>query len=171
MPKPIRHRVATALLGLAVAAVTGNAAWAQKKYDTGATDIEFRSDTYGDADSIEINVSHLATAKIVIEGTIDGFVKVGDPLAGNPFAHAPAFHFEISGAELLAQGSATYALGGTELFVAVERLTDKPLPVDLSGSVEIDAKNGPFGFRPVYFFGRQRDDSKVWSSAQFITFG
>ncbi|MGY3485475.1 branched-chain amino acid transport system substrate-binding protein [Bradyrhizobium sp. USDA 4011] len=42
MPKPIRHRVATALLGLTVAAVTGNAAWAQKKYDTGASDTEIK---------------------------------------------------------------------------------------------------------------------------------
>ncbi|MHC1947794.1 ABC transporter substrate-binding protein [Bradyrhizobium sp. UFLA06-06] len=42
MPMPIRHRVATALLGLAVAAATGNAAWAQKKYDTGASDTEIK---------------------------------------------------------------------------------------------------------------------------------
>jgi hypothetical protein len=142
----------------------------ESAWRTGATDIEFSSDTYGDADSIEIDVSNLASATIVIEGTIDGFVKVGDPLAGNPFAHAPTFRFEIRGADLLAQGSATHALGGTELFVAAERLTDKPLPVDLAGSIEIDANNAPFGYRPVYFFGRQRDDSKVWSSAQFITF-
>ncbi|VIO81018.1 ABC transporter substrate-binding protein [Bradyrhizobium ivorense] len=38
MPMPIRHRVATALLGLTVAAATGSAALAQKKYDTGASD-------------------------------------------------------------------------------------------------------------------------------------
>ncbi|MHC2433581.1 ABC transporter substrate-binding protein [Bradyrhizobium sp. USDA 4451] len=42
MPKPIRHRVATALLGFAVAAATGHAAWAQKKYDTGASDTEIK---------------------------------------------------------------------------------------------------------------------------------
>ena len=42
MPTPIRHRVATALLGLAVAAVTGSAALAQKKYDTGASDTEIK---------------------------------------------------------------------------------------------------------------------------------
>ncbi|HKR47457.1 MAG TPA: hypothetical protein VJU59_48650 [Paraburkholderia sp.] len=137
----------------------------------GATDIGFSSDTYGDADSIEIDVSNLADARIIIEGTVDGFVKVGDPIAGNPFAHAPTFYFEISGAQLLARGNATHALGGTELFVAVERLTDKSLPIDLAGGVEIAPENAPFGFRPVYFFGRQRDDSKVWSSAQFITFG
>lgn len=137
---------------------------------TGATDIEFRSDTYGDADSIEIDVSNLAQARIVIEGTIDGFVKVGDPLQGNPFAHAPTFHWEISGAELLASGTARHELGGTELFLAVERLTDRPLPVDLQGSFEVAPQNAGFGFRPVYVFGRQRDDSKVWTSAQFITF-
>jgi hypothetical protein len=97
-------------------------------------------------------------------------VKVGDPLQGNPFVHAPTFRFEINGADLLTKGSVTHALGGTELFVAAERLTDKPLPVDLAGSIEIDARNAPFGFRPVYCFARQRDDSKVWSSAQFITF-
>ncbi|UGY19371.1 ABC transporter substrate-binding protein [Bradyrhizobium septentrionale] len=42
MPMPIRHRVATALLGLAVATAAGNAAWAQKKYDTGASDTEIK---------------------------------------------------------------------------------------------------------------------------------
>ncbi len=36
-----------------------------------------------------------------------------------------------------ARGTATHALGGTELFVAVERLTDQPRPVDLSGSIEV----------------------------------
>ena len=115
-------------------------------------------------------MSNLAHARIVIEGTIDGFVKVGDPLKGNPFAHSPTFHWEISGADLLAQGAVRHELGGTELFLAVERLTDEPLPVDLSGSFEVSAENASFGFRPVYVFGRQRDDSKVWTSAQFITF-
>lgn len=142
----------------------------ESAWRVGATEIGFRSDTYGDADSIEIDVSNLAAATIVVEGTIDSFVKVGDPSQPNPFAHAPSFRYEISGAQLLAQGTATHALGGTELFVAIERLTEKPLPVDLAGSIEVAPKNGPFGFRPVYFFGRQRDDSKVWSSAQFIRF-
>ncbi|QTO23205.1 hypothetical protein [Burkholderia seminalis] len=142
----------------------------ESAWRTGATDIEFRSDTYGDADSIELDVGNLAAATIVVEGTIDSFAKVGDPLERNPFVHAPAFRFEISGAELLACESATHALGGTELFVAVERLTDKPLPVDLAGSIDVAPDNASFGYRPVYFFGRQRNDSKVWSSAQFITF-
>ncbi|MEK6421539.1 MAG: hypothetical protein V4801_18260 [Burkholderia gladioli] len=136
----------------------------------GTTDIGFASDTYGDADSVEIEVDGLADATIVVEGTIDGFIKVGDPLAGNPFAHAPTFRHEIRGADLLAAGSSLHRLGGTELFLAIERLTDQPLPTELSGSLEIDPANAAFGHRPVYLFGRQRDDAKVWSSAQFITF-
>jgi ABC-type branched-subunit amino acid transport system substrate-binding protein len=42
MPTPIRHRVTTALLGLAMAAAAGSAALAQKKYDTGASDTEIK---------------------------------------------------------------------------------------------------------------------------------
>jgi branched-chain amino acid transport system substrate-binding protein len=42
MPMPIRHHIAAALLGLAVAAVSGSAALAQKKYDTGAGDTEIK---------------------------------------------------------------------------------------------------------------------------------
>lgn len=67
-----------------------------------ATQIGFHSDTYGDADSIEIDVSHLATAAIRVGGTIDGYVKVGNPLDRNPFVHCPKFEWEITGAEPLA---------------------------------------------------------------------
>lgn len=136
----------------------------------GATDIGFRSDTYGDADSVEIDVGNLAAVRIVIEGHIDSYIKVGDPRQRNPFAHAPDFHWEISGAELQAKDGVRLELGGTELFVAVERLTEQALPVDVSGHVEVDPVNGPFGFRPVYFHGRERGDGKVWSSAQFLSF-
>ena len=136
----------------------------------GTTDIGFRSDTYGDADSVEIDIGNLAAARIVIEGRIDSYIKVGDPLQRNPFAHAPDFHWEVSGAELLAKDGLRLDLGGTELFIAVERLTEQALPVDVSGVVEVEPVNGPLGFRPVYFHGRERGDQKVWSSAQFVTF-
>jgi branched-chain amino acid transport system substrate-binding protein len=42
MPEPIRRRLATAVLSLAVVAATGSAALAQKKYDTGASDTEIK---------------------------------------------------------------------------------------------------------------------------------
>jgi hypothetical protein len=106
-----------------------------------------------------------------VEGTIDSYVKVGDPLKRNPFVHAPEFSWTVSGAQLLDEGGLRLELGGTELFLALERLTERPLPVALAGSLQVDAANAPFGHRPVYLHGRQRNDSKVWSSAMFIDFG
>lgn len=137
----------------------------------GPTDIGFRSDTYGDADSVDIDISNLRHCTIKVEGTIDSYVKVGDPLKRNPFVHAPQFSWEISGAQLIEDGGLRLELGGTELFLALERLSEQPLPTSLAGSLEVSADNAAFGHRPVYLFGRQRDDSKVWSSAMFITFG
>lgn len=61
-------------------------------------------------------------------------------------------------------------LGGEGLFLALERLTDVPLPLEVDGEIEIDPTNGPYGFRPVYIHGRQMDDEKVWTSPLFITF-
>jgi len=135
-----------------------------------ATQIGFRSDTYGDVDAIEIDVSHLDTAVIRVEGTIDGYVKVGDPLKGNPFVHCPTFEWEITGRELLAQSRLRNELPGVEMFLAFERMSEWPAPRDVSGQLEIGAQNGPHGHRPVYLFGRQVDDAKVWCSALFIDF-
>lgn len=134
------------------------------------TQIGFKSDTYGDVDAIEIDVSHLATAKIRIEGTIDGYVKVGDPLKGNPFVHCPTFSWELTGAELLEYARLKKDLPGIDMFLAFERMSDAPMPREVTGTLNIDPHNGPHGFRPVYFFGRQVDDAKVWTSAMFITF-
>jgi hypothetical protein len=98
-------------------------------------------------------------------------VKVGDPRFPAPFVHAPEFRFEATGRELLEKGELRWELGGAEMFLAFERLADAPLPRDIAGSFALEPRNGPFGFRPIYLFGRQRDDAKVWSSALFITFG
>jgi hypothetical protein len=135
-----------------------------------ATEIGFRTDTYGDADAVEIDVSNLEGCTIRLEGTIDGYVKVGNPLDGNPFVHCPTFAWEISGAELLAASRLRKELGGAQLFLAIERMSEKAAPREVTGSVKIDAKNGPHGHRGIYFTGRQIDDAKVWSSGMFITF-
>ena len=136
----------------------------------GPTRIGFQSDTYGDADTVEIDVSNLLHCTIKIEGTIDGYVKVGDPLKGNPFVHCPSFSWEVTGEELLSSGGLRKELGGTELFLALERMSDQPMPREVEGALEIDPGNGPHGFRPVFLVGRQVDDAKVWTSAMFITF-
>ena len=48
-------------------------------------------------------------------------------------------------------------LGRTELFIAVQRLSDAPMPRDVSGEVTIPAKSGPAGFRRVYLLACQID--------------
>jgi len=114
-------------------------------------------------------VSNLASTKIVIEGTIDGYVKVGDPAKGNPFVHCPSFTWEVTGAELMAS-RLEKPLPGVEMFLALERMSEKPAPRDVSGTVEVAPVNGPHGFRPVYMLARQVDDAKIWTSAMFIAF-
>ncbi len=136
-----------------------------------ATTIGFASDTYGDTDAIEIDLAGLAGATIQVRGTIDGYVKVGNPLDGNPFVHCPEFELTLTGDELLSSdGLIRKDLGGTELFVSVDRISDTCMPRDVSGSLDVDPLNGPAGFRPVYLMARQVDDAKVWTSAMFITF-
>ncbi|HZF18303.1 MAG TPA: hypothetical protein VE008_01210 [Burkholderiales bacterium] len=136
----------------------------------GPTEIGFRTDTYGDSDCAVIDVDNLARCRIRVSGRIDAYVKVGNPLDGNPFVHCPTFDWEVSGAELLESGASRRELGGTELFLAVERMTEAALPRDVVGAIEIQPVNGPHGFRPVYFYGRQADDAKAWTSAMFIEF-
>jgi hypothetical protein len=136
----------------------------------GASAIGFRSETYGDADAIEIELSGLADCRIRIQGTIDGYVKVGDPLKGNPFVHCPSFEWGVSGAELLASRRLEKQLGGADLFLAVELMSDHPTPREVSGTLEVTPENGPHGCRPVYFLGRQVDDAKAYTSPLYINF-
>lgn len=136
----------------------------------GATTIGFRSDTYGDSDAVELLLDGLADARLRVHGRIDGYVKVGDPLGGNPFVHCPTFDWTVGGAELLAAGTLRRALGGTEMFLAIERLSDHPMPTDVAGTFAVSASNGPHGHRPVFLRARGVDDHKVWTSAMFINF-
>ena len=135
------------------------------------TTIGFRSDTYGDTDTVEMDVSNLANCRIKVSGEIHGYVKIGDPTKGNPFVHCPTFELEVTGEELLRDGGVRKELGGCELFVAVERLAETEMPRDVSGSFTVDAQNGPHGHRPVYIQGTQIDDAKAWTSAMYFNFG
>ncbi|SFV26143.1 hypothetical protein [Hyphomicrobium facile] len=136
----------------------------------GANEVSFKSETYGDADTIEFDVTGLADATITVEGTIGEYQKVGDTLSPALFAHRPTFAWHVSGAQLIDEGVLRRDLGGEGLFLALERLTGKPLPLEVAGELEVDPRNGPHGFRPVYVYGRQIDDEKVWTSPVFITF-
>jgi len=67
-------------------------------------------------------------------------------------------------------GNLRWDLGGAELIIAAERVTDRSLPAVLKGVVTVPQVNGPHGHRAVYLFARERDDAKVWTSPFFVTF-
>lgn len=132
--------------------------------------LAFRSDTFGDTDAIELELSHLKQARFRLQVQIDSYTKVGNLLQRNPYIHCPEFTWEFTGEEILAQGSLRQELGGAELFVAAERISADPLPREVEGSFTIESQTTPFGFLPVYVTARQIDDSKAWTSPLFITF-
>jgi hypothetical protein len=135
-----------------------------------ALKVEFRSDTYGDNDAIELELSDLLHAHFHLHLKIGNYNKVGSPLQPNPYIHCPEFTWEFTGQELLMQGNLHQQLGGAELFVAVERVSNESMPRNVSGQFTLEPQSRPHGFVPVYLSGRQIDDSKVWTSPLFITF-
>lgn len=137
---------------------------------SGPTELAFRSETYGDADGLTIRLDQLAGSRFLIEGRIDGFHKQGGSRPATPFVHTPDFHWEPEASSLLTDGEVRLELGGVELFLALERLSERALPTRLDGSFTVNPLNAPFGWRPVTLHARQRDGSRVWSSAQFIHF-
>lgn len=133
---------------------------------------EIATDTYGDADQLELVVADLASAKVSLRLDIRAYDKTGDALARRPDPVTPGAAREFSGADLISasEGGLRWELGGAELFVAAERLSFGPLPARLDGSVTIPPVNGPHGYRALYLFARERDDAKIWTSPLFVTF-
>jgi hypothetical protein len=134
-----------------------------------ATTLGFRTDTNGDIDSIELQVSNLSGCKITLHSRIDSYVKVGDPLKPQPNVHAPEVQLELDGDLLLETVSVSKALAGAELSVSIERITDQELPRDVSGLIDLKTLNLANGHEhPLFIAARQRDQSRVWTSALFL---
>ncbi|MEO7495134.1 MAG: hypothetical protein ABIT83_17980 [Massilia sp.] len=135
-----------------------------------ATTIAFRTNTSGDTDSIELSLSNLAGCRIEVESRIDGYIKVGDPLQPQAFVHAPTVSLAVSGEDLLAQARVEQRLAGEELHVAVERISGAELPRDVGGEIALAGLNlAPGREHPLFIAARQRDQSRVWTSAVFVT--
>ncbi|QDH65317.1 hypothetical protein [Pseudomonas azotoformans] len=135
-----------------------------------ATTLAFRTDTNGDTDSIEIDLSQLAGATLQVRSRIDNYIKVGDPSEPQPYVHAPTVLMELSGEELLAQSQVIEELPGAELKVSLERTTAEPLPRELQGKIDLAPLTlQPGREHPLFICARQRDQSRVWTSALFLT--
>ncbi|MFC5353654.1 hypothetical protein [Azospirillum himalayense] len=138
-----------------------------------ATTVAIRTVTHGDSDGVELALSRLAGARIQVRLAIGTYVKVGNPLTPPPNPHAPEAVLDIDGDALLADADAgriTRMLPGTELEVTVERVTEAPLPRDLTGRIPLaDLALAPGREHPLFLTARQRDQSRVWTSALFLT--
>jgi len=134
------------------------------------TTIGFRTETSGDQDTIEIELSQLAGARITLQASIDGYVKVGDALHPPPHVHAPAVTLALSGEELIAASHVTRELPGAELQVTLERVTASSLPREVRGQISISGLDLARGREhALYITARQRDQSRIWSSPLFLT--
>lgn len=134
----------------------------------GPLELEFRSDTYGDIDTLELEVTDLSAARFEVHTQLGGYTKVGNPLQPNPFIHCPEWHWQFSGARLLEEGQLRESLGGVGLFLSVERLSDGAMPRDVVGRFVLDPEPGPGGTHPIYLSARQVDGSQVWTSPLFL---
>lgn len=134
------------------------------------TSISFETHTSGDFDGVLVSFQddeELPSA-VKIQGTLGGYVKVGDPLKGNPHKQQPTFDFEASAGDLDGNGGRRWEVaGGAGLFISAELFDDVALPTQLTGAVSITAQ-APGKHQAVYFVGREWDGGKVITSPLFL---
>ena len=118
--------------------------------------VTFHNHTSGDLDGVHISFQPESPtpSPITVKGTIGGYVKVGDPLAGNPHKPQPSLQLEASREEVTFPGEKSVdILEGCELFVRIEAISDVSLPVRVQGSASF---TGGYGEEhAIYFVGRQ----------------
>jgi hypothetical protein len=128
------------------------------------SEIEFQTDTYGDADSVWLDADDLNNASFSLRGQVLGFVKTG-PIKGSSYQPHCDLDIHFSGRELLTAGALVWTLPGTELFVAAELLHESPMPRELTGQFTLESADQ---VRAVYVTARAIDDAKVWTSPIFF---
>lgn len=132
--------------------------------------VAFETHTSGDFDGVLVSFEDddkLPNA-VKIQGTLGGYVKVGDPLKGNPHKQQPIFDFEASGQELAVNGGKRWDIaGGAGLFVSAELVGEVVLPTQVTGTVPISAQASGKK-QAVYLVGREWDGGKVITSPLFL---
>ncbi|KAK1145725.1 hypothetical protein N8T08_003963 [Aspergillus melleus] len=130
----------------------------------------FTSKTSGDFDGVNVYLQSDKTPSTVsIRGSLGGYVKVGDTLAGNPHKPQPNLEFKATWEELAASdGKSIEIRGGAGLFVRVEAVPDIELPRRVKGTFSLPAEPGKAC--SVYFVGREWSGAKVVTSPLFINY-
>lgn len=96
----------------------------------------FDSRTSGDVDGVNIfPVNPSSEVSITVSGTIGGYVKVGDALAGNPHKAQPSFEIKASWNEARQLGGKHIEIGGSaEAFVRAEAIPEIELTRRVQGT-------------------------------------
>ncbi len=135
-----------------------------------ANQIRFRTRTSGDFDGVVISFDEPGDfpSSISVSGTLDGYVKVGDVLKGNPHKSQPAFELRCSAEEAAQDGAKVVEVkGGVDLFVSAEIVADAPLPRVVKEQIVVKEKSRG-ETQSIYFVGREWDGGKVITSPLFI---
>ncbi|KAJ5712300.1 hypothetical protein N7493_008768 [Penicillium malachiteum] len=130
--------------------------------------LAFSSKTSGDLDGVNLHLKdNKLPSMITVTGSLAGYVKVGDALAGNPHKAQPTFSITASLEEaLVPNGKRIEIKGGAELFVCIEAIPDIALPRRVQGRAGFPSDQE--GAQSIYFVGREWTGTKVVTSPIFI---
>ncbi|KAJ5762716.1 hypothetical protein N7533_001397 [Penicillium manginii] len=138
---------------------------------SGNNTVEFSSKTSGDIDGVNIYLkSNETPSTITISGSLGGYVKVGNPLSGNPHKPQPSFNIEATWEEVSTVSDGKYVdiRGGAGLFVRIEAVPDLNLPRRVKGTLSLPPNSQES--RSVYLVGREWSSEKVITSPLFINY-
>jgi hypothetical protein len=133
--------------------------------------VDFSSKTSGDIDGVNIYLkSNETPSTITISGSLGGYVKVGNPLSGNPHKPQPSFNIEATWEEVSTVSDGKYVdiRGGAGLFVRIEAVPDLNLPRRVKGTLSLPPNSQES--RSVYLVGREWSSEKVITSPLFINY-
>ena len=134
------------------------------------TSVIFDTHTSGDFDGLLASFEDggKLPSAITIQGTLGGYVKVGNPLKGNPHKAQPTFELEASIQELTRREGRRWDIaGGAGLYISAEVVDEIALPTQVTGNVSITAQ-APKQNQAIYIVGREWDGGKVITSPIFL---
>lgn len=139
-----------------------------------SSQVTFGAHTSGDFDGVDIYFAgDELPSSVSVTGSLGGYVKTGNALAGNPHKPQPTFSLTGDAADLKRTGGTSIAIaiaGGAELFVSAELIAAVELPTRVGGVLELPAVAKRGDDHAVYFVGREYSGVKVITSPMFISF-